>query len=271
MDTKHVQRSYSSVCLECGYGWESTYDIDVTAEDHGQLIAGYHLDGRLMRSPLQSPRCPAGEGRKIRIMRPGPWLEALGWASLAVAGVSALAIAADMVLRGYRRRMWIMHLVYPITALYWGPVALWFYVRHGRRTSLPVIDEEGEPDPEKLPGGGTSAEAISHCGAGCVVGDIAGEWLVRASNLTIADKQLYADFLRDFAFAWLLGIGFQYFTIVPMRDIGPAPGLWAAVKADTFSIPGRPVRRHVGLPGGPSSHPDWPRPRPRTGSSCNSP
>ena len=37
--------------------------------------------------------------------RPPAWLEVLGWASLAAAGASALAIAADMTLRGYRQRM----------------------------------------------------------------------------------------------------------------------------------------------------------------------
>ncbi|WP_328934999.1 MULTISPECIES: DUF4396 domain-containing protein [unclassified Streptomyces] len=167
---------------------------------------------------------------------PPVWLEMLGWAGLAAAGASAVAIAADMALRGYRQRMWIMHLVYPVTALYWGPAALWFYVRHGRRTSRPVIEREGEPDAEKLPEWVTSAKAVSHCGAGCVLGDVGGEWLVRATGLTIAGKALYADFLLDFTFAWLLGIGFQYFTIAPMRDIGPTQGLWAAVKADTFSI-----------------------------------
>ncbi|WP_416956018.1 DUF4396 domain-containing protein [Streptomyces sp. Agncl-13] len=167
---------------------------------------------------------------------PPVWLEVLGWAGLAAAGASAVAIAADMALRGYRQRMWIMNLVYPVTALYWGPAALWFYVRHGRRTSRPVIEREGEPDAETLPEWVTSAKAVSHCGAGCVLGDLGGEWLVRATGLTIAGKALYADFLLDFTFAWLLGIGFQYFTIAPMRDIGPAQGLWAAVKADTFSI-----------------------------------
>ncbi|MFJ4790751.1 hypothetical protein [Streptomyces sp. NPDC088794] len=53
-----------------------------------------------------------------------------------------------MALRGYRQRMWIMHLMFPITTLHWGPAALWFHLRHGRRTSLPVIEREGEPDPE---------------------------------------------------------------------------------------------------------------------------
>ncbi|OLZ64502.1 hypothetical protein AV521_34745 [Streptomyces sp. IMTB 2501] len=71
MDTRHVRHAYSFVCLDCGHGWEATYDIDVTEDDHGHIIATYHLDGRLVRSPLQWPRCPACEGHKIRIMRPG--------------------------------------------------------------------------------------------------------------------------------------------------------------------------------------------------------
>ncbi len=54
--------------------------------------------------------------------------------------------------------------------------------------------------------------------------------------MTVAGKPLYADFLMDFTLVWLLGIGFQHFTIAPMRDIGVAQGLRAAVKADTFSI-----------------------------------
>ncbi|MFD5163242.1 DUF4396 domain-containing protein [Streptomyces hawaiiensis] len=167
---------------------------------------------------------------------PPAWLEALGWASLVLAAASALAITADMARRGARQRMWIMHVVYPVTALYWGPAAVWFYAAQGRLTSRAVIEREGEPDPDALPGWVTSAKAISHCGAGCVLGDIAGEWLVHAAGLTIAGKPLYADFLLDFTFAWLFGVGFQYFSIAPMRDMGLAQGLWAAVKADTFSI-----------------------------------
>lgn len=47
---------------------------------------------------------------------------------------------------------------------------------------------------------------------------------------------MYADFPLDFAFAWALGVVFQYFTIVPMRGIGKAEGIRAAIKADTLSI-----------------------------------
>lgn len=167
---------------------------------------------------------------------PAQWIDVIGWLSLALAFASALIIALDIA-RGYRQSMWIMNLVYPITALYWGPVALWFYFRHGRRTSQPIAEREGMPDTEKLPGWNVLSKAVSHCGAGCTLGDIAAEWLVYGLALTIAGKALYADFPLDFAFAWALGVIFQYFSIVPMRDdISGLKGVWAAVKADTLSI-----------------------------------
>ncbi|MFF0668708.1 DUF4396 domain-containing protein [Streptomyces tendae] len=169
-------------------------------------------------------------------VQPADWIEAVGWFSLAVAFASGVVILADIVLGGRRQKMWIMNVVYPVTALYWGPVALWFYFTRGRRTSKPVVEEQGMPDSDKLPQWDVQSKAISHCGAGCTLGDIGAEWLVYAASLTLAGKALYADFALDFAFAWVLGILFQYFTIVPMRNIGRLKGVWAAVKADTLSI-----------------------------------
>ena len=65
------------------------------------------------------------------------------------------------------------------------------------------------------------ADAVSHCGAGCTLGDIGGEWIVFAAGLTIAGRDALPRALLDFALAWSLGIAFQYFTIVPMReDVG---------------------------------------------------
>jgi len=167
--------------------------------------------------------------------QPQSWIDAIAWFSLAVAFASALIIAID-ILRGYRQQMPIMNLVYPITALYWGPVALWFYFRHGRRQSAPVIEQRGEPDPDAMPWWSIVGKGISHCGAGCTLGDIAGEWLVFGLGLTIGGETLLADLPMDFVWAWTLGIGFQYFTIVPMRQVGRMKGIWAAAKADTLSI-----------------------------------
>lgn len=71
MPTEHIQRAYSFVCLDCGHGWEAAYDIDVTPGEQNRITTVYHLGGRLVPSPLQSPYCPACESGKIRIMRPG--------------------------------------------------------------------------------------------------------------------------------------------------------------------------------------------------------
>jgi hypothetical protein len=175
--------------------------------------------------------------------QPAGWIETIAWFSLAVAFASTLVILFDIFGRGDRQKMWIMNLVYPITALYWGPVAAWFYFAHGRRKSKPMIEQLGPPDPDRMPRWNILSKAVSHCGAGCTLGDIAGEWLVAGLGLTIAGESLLADFPMDFAWAWALGIVFQYFTIVPMRDMGRVKGVWAAIKVDTLSI----VAFQVGL------------------------
>ncbi|MET8945825.1 hypothetical protein ABZX30_20130 [Streptomyces sp. NPDC004542] len=71
MSARHIQRAYSFVCLDCGHGWESTYDRDITVDQYGRMAAAYRLGGSGVSSPLQSPHCPACESRTIRIMRPG--------------------------------------------------------------------------------------------------------------------------------------------------------------------------------------------------------
>jgi hypothetical protein len=63
------------------------------------------------------------------------WSELVAWAALAVGFASALVIAADIALLGNRQHMAIMNLVFPLTALNMGPVALWAYFARGRRMS----------------------------------------------------------------------------------------------------------------------------------------
>lgn len=168
--------------------------------------------------------------------QPAGWVEAIAWLSLSLAFASAAIIAYDIGVRGYGQKMWIMNVVYPVTALYWGPFAVWFYFSRGRRQSKPVIAEHGDPDGDAMPTWSLQSKAISHCGAGCTLGDIAGEWVVFSLALTVGGRELFADLPMDFVWAWTLGIAFQYFTIVPMRDIGRFRGAWAAIKVDTLSI-----------------------------------
>ena len=52
------------------------------------------------------------------------WFELAAWAALGLGFASALVIAADIVLLGNRQHMPIMNLVFPLSALYMGPVAV---------------------------------------------------------------------------------------------------------------------------------------------------
>ena len=190
------------------------------------------------------------------------WAELIGWIFLGLGLASALVIAVDEAVLGYRQHMWIMNLVHPITALYWGPVWLWAYFRVGRKSSHRLMHEEalrlaerdvdtgalrqrGQSTDHRALGVRDVAGATAHCGAGCTLGDIGGEWLVYALGpLTIAGVTLWPELLFDLILAWTLGIAFQYFTIVPMREgIGRLEGLWLAIRADTVSI----VAFQVGL------------------------
>ncbi|KAL9608952.1 MAG: hypothetical protein Q9167_006236 [Letrouitia subvulpina] len=78
--------------------------------------------------------------------------------------------------------------------------------------------------------------AVTHCGAGCVLGDIVGEWLIYGTGATIAGRELYAAFLIDFAFALVFGIVFQYFSIAPMAGTYGLGTVYRAAKADVLSL-----------------------------------
>lgn len=73
------------------------------------------------------------------------WLLVLAWVSLSVAFACALAIVSDM-LAGHRQHMCIMHLVWPLTALYAGPLALWAYFRIGRLSTHRRMQEAKQRD-----------------------------------------------------------------------------------------------------------------------------
>lgn len=176
------------------------------------------------------------------------WLHALAWFALAIAFLSGLIIIFDM-LRGHRQKMWIMHLVWPITALYWGPLAVWGYFKYGRlgtvehmqqvkahigEQRMKQMEEQAKQENRVLPP--QVGVGVSHCGAGCTLGDITGEWLVFMLGLSFAGSAFTTDLVLDFLFAWTFGVVFQYFTIAPMRGEKGLKGIFSAVKADTFSI-----------------------------------
>lgn len=131
--------------------------------------------------------------------------------------------------------MWIMEAVWPITALYFGPLALWAYFRWERPQSHRWMEKHG--DPPKKSFAATTAVGVSHCGAGCTLGDIiGGPTVVFLLGWKLFGLYLYAKYVVNHVLAYILGIGFQYYPIKPMKELSRRQGLVAAIKADTLSL-----------------------------------
>ena len=179
-------------------------------------------------------------------MAPG-WLGVVAWITIASGFLSAAAILYDMYGRGRRQSMRVMEAVWPITALYLGPLGWVAYAGLGRpvhaadprTTSMQSpgsMDHMSMPGEEELPGWRGIAVTATHCGAGCALGDVIGEWIVFGAAISIAGHALWAEYIIDFAFGYVFGIGFQYWAIKPMSDLTPRAALRDAITADTLSV-----------------------------------
>src|SRR4051794_4146179 len=135
--------------------------------------------------------------------------------------------------------MAIMDLAFPLTALYMGPLALWGYFARGRRMSRKRMHMHAAGTSESDRDSWWQVSlSDSHCGAGCVLGDIVGEWIVWATAWTIgATAALGPEYILDLPLAWIFGILFQYFVIAPLRhQVGQLAPLGDAIKSDTLSV-----------------------------------
>lgn len=149
------------------------------------------------------------------------WLNALSIASLALGGACAAIVVVDVI--RLPQPMAIMNWVWPITALYGGPLGLWMYARLGRRSG-------GHPFWAGV------AVSASHCGAGCVLGDIIAEFAIFFTGFMLFGSMLATEYVGDYILAYAFGMIFQFFAIAPMRHLSFVPGIRAAIKADTLSL-----------------------------------
>jgi hypothetical protein len=130
--------------------------------------------------------------------------------------------------------------VWPLSALWAGPVGLYFYYTVGRlSTHQRMMDAKArgqKPEAKQKPFPYVAGLASSHCGAGCTLGDLIVEWFVFFFPVTLFGSRIFATWVIDYLVAFAIGIAFQYFTIKPMRQLSVTDGLKQAVKADTLSI-----------------------------------
>jgi hypothetical protein len=163
----------------------------------------------------------------------------VSWASLGIAFSCAIAIAIDEI--RHPQKMWIMNVVWPVTALYFSVFALWGYFRIGKGMAKDAMHgmsmDQMQPQMTRHdPTWRQTAVSDTHCGAGCVIGDVISEFSLFALGWTLLGSSLYAEYAGDLLLAWLFGIAFQYFAIKPMRNLSVEQALIAAVKSDTLSI-----------------------------------
>jgi hypothetical protein len=162
------------------------------------------------------------------------WLHLTAAISILLAAASLLVILIDLLVGNYQR-MAIMNVVWPLTALYGGPLAVLAYYKIGRLSTHKAQAHTGRRK-EKKPFWQSVVVGVTHCGSGCTLGDLIAEWFVLAVPITFLGQKLFGSWLLDFALAFLFGIAFQYFSIKPMRNLSLSQGLWAAIKADALSL-----------------------------------
>lgn len=161
--------------------------------------------------------------------------------SLSIAFICSIIIVADIA-SGHRQPMTIMNVVYPVTALYAGPLALWLYFAVGRRDASDEVQHmdhmhhQTHTMKNHKPFWQSVVIGTLHCGSGCTLGDILAEIFLLVIPIEIFHSHLAGAWTVDFLFAFLIGILFQYFAIRPMRDISAKQALIAALKADTLSL-----------------------------------
>jgi Domain of unknown function (DUF4396) len=163
------------------------------------------------------------------------WLTVISWIFIGLGLLSAAAIVADIYVLGYREHVKIMEAVWPLTALYAGPAGLAAYFRWGRPMSHRWMTARNRGMPGKPFWAGT-AVSTTHCGAGCVLGDVIAEWIVFAAALHLLGLALPAEYLLDYVLALSWGILFQYLAIAPMRQLRLGEGLKLAAKADFLAL-----------------------------------
>ncbi|WP_242623455.1 DUF4396 domain-containing protein [Pseudonocardia sediminis] len=113
------------------------------------------------------------------------WVTPVAWIYLVVAVVSAVAILGDLYLLGHRQPSRSMEVVWPVTALYLGPLAVWAYARWGRTGNSPTAQTDAVAP-------ATTVTAGLPGGAASVLAHLVGVPLVAVTGWTIAGLGMWA-------------------------------------------------------------------------------
>lgn len=169
---------------------------------------------------------------------------AVGWIVIGI--LSAVIILIDVI--RHPQAMKIMDAVWPINALWGGPLILWAYFTLGKHRKMKMempmkamkMDSEMKmPMTEHKYGEfwqGIVVDAL-HCGAGCSLSDLVGSWIFYyLLSFSILNQKLFGEWLFDYVLALIIGVLFQYAAIAPMMDGSIGYKLVQAFKIDFWSL-----------------------------------
>jgi len=175
------------------------------------------------------------------------WLHIVAWISILVGFACAAYTIMDV--RRHPQHMKIMNYVWPICALFGHVLIIAFYLKYGRlathELANPAMEKnETPPHVKHTPFPFKVAKGTLHCGSGCTLGDIIAESIALFFPVTavwfglhtLFDEKMFAVWVFDYVLAFIFGIAFQFFTIVPMSGLSPGKGLMQATKADFLSL-----------------------------------
>lgn len=163
------------------------------------------------------------------------------------------SILIYMDIRERRQSMKIMEVVWPLTGLWASWLGLWAYWKFGRTSEPgaempPMNATEGSQDDNQWKNHTMQMMSMRHtpwqqvtlstlhCGAGCTLADVLGEWFVFFVPLSIGGSLLAGQWVLDYVLALVTGIFFQYAAIQPMEHLPRYKGILKAFKIDFFSL-----------------------------------
>lgn len=166
--------------------------------------------------------------------------------------VTALIIAVDT--KRNPQKMEIMESVWILSGLWGGLIALIAYFKFGQDKTDTNISMKGMKmdmpmkgmdmkmnmdniNTKKRPSWQSITLSTLHCGAGCTLADLIGEWFIYISLFTIAGSALLGSMVVDYILALIIGIYFQYNAIRAMSTtISRRDAVKKAIKADILSL-----------------------------------
>jgi hypothetical protein len=143
----------------------------------------------------------------VMTSEPPQWVTILGWSATGLGLIVLTLIVTDIYLRGHRQSSPAMGVIWPLTAIYAGPLALWMYYRWGRQSTAQRQQKTQAPPP------GPHATAAVQCLPGAAASFVAHLLvmpLVMWTGVTIAGRSIWPMILLIVVFALPLLTAFEY-------------------------------------------------------------